>query len=52
MFPILPRWSLKNQQAMDIFDHAHPKITESNFSCPECVPASKKSVYSTGSFLR
>ena len=52
MFAILPRWSLKNQQVMDIFDHAHPKITESTFSFPECVPPCKKSVYSIGSFLR
>ena len=37
---------------MAIFDHAHPKIIESNFSFPEFVTACKKSTYSICSFLR
>ena len=36
----------------DIFNHAHPKITESTFSFPEFLPACKNSVYSIHSILR
>ena len=36
---------------MNIFDHDHSKITESNFSFPEYVPTCKKSDYSICSFF-